>query len=343
VWVWEVNKCEGGNVDAIVAKAKAAHLGHVLIRVTSNGDRWAKFNERDKVYALARGLKAEGIRVYAWGYNYPFAKNKRRQAAQIRLVKSLIADSAFDGYVYNVETEFAGCANEAKILMAPVKKFRDSEYPDKLLGYSTFCRINRGRGAQMPILEFNRWNDVAMPQAYWRDFNWSPRKAAVQMCSTWLEKERAWQRQGIADVARPIFPTAHAYNGEGATEYISPEELAAFLDATDGYYAVNIWSWQHMAPEHWEVLKVGAASWLAREVSPKPESVQRSGHQRWSKFLGFALLGWFALTLIRVWIRVPAQFGWATRTALIAITVILTMLADVWGLVRWTYKSARRS
>lgn len=267
VWVYELWQCEGGDINKIVAQAQAAHLGHVLVRVNAYGDQWAKYNPKAKVVELTKALQAKGIRVFAWGYNYP-----TNITGQTKFIESVLA-MGFDGYVFNVETEFANCSTAADKLFSQVRQYRDGMFPDKLLGYSTFARVDRGIGARMPCDVFGKYCDVAMPQAYWRDFDWAPRTTAGQMCKAWAAMEHRWRDTGKAASIKPLVPTAHAYDGSGPTEYIKPVELANFLDAVDGYCGANVWTWQRMAPEHWKVLETGPSQYLANKPAAKTTNI----------------------------------------------------------------------
>ena len=254
VWIWQLKKTDRGDVSKIVARAKAAHLDYVMIRVTSDGDRWASFNSKTKVRELARGLRAAGIRVFAWGYHFP---QSRKMDSQIRMIKSVLADPVFDGYVYNVETEFAYQSKSAKALFAPVKAYRDKYFPGKLTGFSTYSRVERGAGASMPADTFADYCDVGMPQAYWRTFGWSPKRTIREMCVAWSAK---------VNPGYVLIPTGHAYDGAPGTntQYIPAREVAEFLKASRNYFGRNLWAWERMTPEQWEVIQLGWAPWFAK-------------------------------------------------------------------------------
>lgn len=327
VWIWELPRCERGNVEAIVGRAKEARLGHVLVRVTENGDNWASFNDRAKVIELATRLRAEGITVLAWGYHYPY-----KIKSQIALVQSVLDMAVFDGYVLNVETEFRSCRTKAEELFAPIRRYRDANYPDKLLGYSTFGRIDRGLGAEMPLEVFGQYSDVAMPQAYWRDFDWEPRTTAYRMCQTWATREEQWKSEGKAASIKPLIPTAHAYDGTGGTEVIPASELEAFLDATKGYFGVNVWSWQNMAPEHWKVM-------VAFGNRPAEEA-EKPGRPWWAIPLRIWLFGMIVVLLVVDGLRfihqVRLEPGWvALITCLwpvylvIGVVVIISTIIEL--------------
>jgi len=306
VWIYELRRCESGDLSKIVAQAQAAHLDHILVRVTSDGDKWAKFNPKPNVIRLTKALQAKNIGIYAWGYNYPY-----RIKSQVKLIKGILAMD-FDGYVFNVETEFANYPTAAGELFSRVLAFRDAKYPDKLLGYSTFARVDRGTGARMPNAVFGQYCDVAMPQAYWRDFDWTPRTTAGRMCKAWTAMEHRWRDSGKEASIKPLIPTAHAYDGSGPTEYIPPVELANFLDAVKGYYGANIWTWQRMAPEHWKVLEIGPDQYLAKlqpqaaETASKPKvlaiatppDVPEVKHQPWWQWLVKLLVCYLVVAMI---------------------------------------------
>ena len=142
----------------------------------------------------------------------------------------------------------------------------------------------------MPLEVFGRYCDVAMPQAYWRDFDWEPRTTAYRMCQTWAAREEQWKSEGKAASIKPLIPTAHAYDGTGGTEVIPASELEAFLDATKGYFGVNVWSWQHMAPEHWKVLVAFGNRPAEKETEKPARTLWKTMLLRWALGIPFALL-----------------------------------------------------
>src|ERR1700736_3036566 len=65
MWVWYVNRTEGGDVSAIAAQARAAGIKTLFIKSGDGGGYWSQFNR-----SLVRGLHAGGVNVCAWQYVY---------------------------------------------------------------------------------------------------------------------------------------------------------------------------------------------------------------------------------------------------------------------------------
>ncbi len=65
MWVWYVERSDGGSVPAIVAQAKRAGIGTVYIKAGDGGGVWSQFS-RGLVRALHRG----GLDVCAWQFVY---------------------------------------------------------------------------------------------------------------------------------------------------------------------------------------------------------------------------------------------------------------------------------
>lgn len=390
VWIWQVEKCEGGDISKIVAKAEAAHLDHVFIKVTQGhfrgprghkklvGFTWAGYNSECKVVKLAKRLKAKGVRVYAWGYHYPTLTG-----VQVKLTKRVLAMPCFDGFIYNVETEFAGQHLGAERVLKPVWEYRNRHYPDKLLAYSTYCRINRGMGALMPLEEFSRYTDLAGPQAYWADFHKndkpSPQRVIEtidhQMFPAWIAQERKWQAEGKANLIRPIMPTGQAYRKTSNTERIPDFEVAQFFHEVRGYFCCNLYLWDKMGPEQWNVLIKGYQAWhperntlkrppklakLAQAKGPAAKPVIKKAQpkrslkaapdepakkHRWLWW--WWLLGSFlAVETVRSWFAVARKFPQARLLLLrllylVCYTVGQTLL-DLWLLAGRLYGFTRR-
>src|SRR4051812_49190751 len=66
MWIWELAKSEGGDVNAIAARARAAGIGTVFVK-SSDGpyDAWPQFNA-----TLVQALHEYGLHVCAWQFVY---------------------------------------------------------------------------------------------------------------------------------------------------------------------------------------------------------------------------------------------------------------------------------
>jgi hypothetical protein len=166
--------------------------------------------------------------------------------------------------VADIEGRFANHKNLTKLcerLGKPIKVYRDAHASHKVIGFSTFSRVDRGAGAATPVGELARWFDIGMPQAYHRQFGWKPKATVKQMCEAWGGKDG---KKGRVDPSYPLWPTGHAYDGVGDTKYIPAREVAEFLEASKGYFSRNLYVWERMTPEQWEVVQLGWASWFSK-------------------------------------------------------------------------------
>ena len=57
MWIWYVDKSEGGNLDAIAARAKAAGMSTVFVKSADGGDVWGQFTPQLVADLHARGLQ----------------------------------------------------------------------------------------------------------------------------------------------------------------------------------------------------------------------------------------------------------------------------------------------
>ena len=283
IWIWNISACEGGNVDKIVEKAKWARLDHVLIK-THDGQKWTgelrhRYNRRKQVLSLLDALHKAGIKVYAWGYCY----GNDPKVESSKAIASL--KLGFDGYVFDVEREFAYKHRSAELLCYPVWKFRQRHCPEKLLGYSTFSRVNRQQA--LPYDVFGRYCDVAMPQAYWETFDQEPGFTAYQMCQVWGKMEDDWRNSDREKSIKPIIPTGHAEAG------IATAEVARFMNAVKGYYGVNFWVWDYIPQRSWESIRNGPVG----QVRPKTTKVTTPLRYHLKTILVTVFRLWFSLAV----------------------------------------------
>ena len=81
MWIWEVARSEGGDVEAIAARAASAGMTHVVVKAAHGTVWWPQFSS-----SLAEALHAAGLRVCA--YQRALA---RRPGSEARVV-DVVAD-----------------------------------------------------------------------------------------------------------------------------------------------------------------------------------------------------------------------------------------------------------
>jgi hypothetical protein len=69
-YIWKIRDAEGGDAHAILARAQAAGLSHVLVKV-ADGERSYNYvtdTRTDLVKPVAKLLQDNGIQVWGWQY-----------------------------------------------------------------------------------------------------------------------------------------------------------------------------------------------------------------------------------------------------------------------------------
>ena len=242
IWIFQLKECESGNVDKIVAKAKWAGLDYLLVK-THNGSDWVDYNDSEKVTELITKAHAAGIKVYAWGYvygNYP-------EEEADRAIESMAIGC--DGYVWNAEIHMKNRYQAAETQCTLVRTYVDTVCPEKILGYSTFCRVQNQAG--IPFETYDKYCDVAMPQVYFSWFRgWSGKNAAVRTMNIWLGEQSKWDH-----TAKPLIPTLEASNGSADMPATNCKQLRQASKGFQGYFGVNFYAYAVANDAHWEEIR----------------------------------------------------------------------------------------
>ncbi len=237
-YIWQIPRCEGGNVEAIAQTARQEGLSYVLIKVAHrtylyNYD-WKR--KIDYVPPLVEALRKQGIGV--WGWQYVYGDNPAGEAdIAIRRVRDL----GLDGFVINAEAEYKQ-PGKSKAAAAYMKRLRQA-LPDTPLGLSSYRFPSYH--PQLPWKEFLTYCDYNMPQVYWMN-NTNP---GAQL------KRSVREFEGMSPF-RPIVPTGAAFSEHGWTP--TAGEVLEFLQTAQSLNlsSVNFWSWDAARPKLPDLWKV---------------------------------------------------------------------------------------
>lgn len=156
VWIWRLPKCEGGNIDALIQKAKTLHIGYVI--KTHDGNQWWQ----EQADAITK-ITAAGVPCGAWGYCYG-----NHVQDEINYVQdSFEAGASF--YVADVEKEYGNInmRDTAQQFMSAISRFGPVDYTS--YAYPTYH-------SAVPFDIFNQYARYAIPQCYWKYIGDSPQK-----------------------------------------------------------------------------------------------------------------------------------------------------------------------
>lgn len=246
MWTWEVEATEGGDAEAIVAKATAVGLTHLYART---GSSWQGLHGTAFLDDLLPAAHAAGIAVYGWDFPN-FADVDADVARAVAAIEHRTPDGhRIDGFVADIETQAEGTRLTADAAQAYSEGVRAAVGDDAILVACVPNPTNHFR-AIFPYDRVLPSYDAVAPMVYW--LNRQPDDDAAR-AMTFFEP------YGL-----PIVPVGQAYEGAlegGRPGPPTPDELHRFArTASDaGAQGMSFWSWQHAAPSTWDAISVLAA------------------------------------------------------------------------------------
>jgi hypothetical protein len=256
-YLWQLPRCDDGDPARIAARAKAADLSHLMIKI-ADGGYWDynvdKERDLDLVPPVLAAVKAEGIEVWGWHY----VRGDQPLVEAQRAIKR-ISELGVDGYVIDAEEEYRdrAKAGAAGRFMEELRR----HFPDLPMALSTY-RYPRSHSA-LPFNEFLQACDYAMPQVYFEQSH-NPEEQLQRSVDQYMDLK----------YARPVIPTAPTYKrGDWLP---TPNEIQRFLGKAkeSGLTAANAWSWDIAThPEYIDLFDaVGTFDWPTKPpIADMPE------------------------------------------------------------------------
>src|SRR3990172_691962 len=158
-YTWQLENCESANAEAIVAKAQAANLSHVLVKIADTTFAFGfDRNNNDITTPVVNALRNRGIQV--WGWHYVKGNDPGGEA---RIAVQRCQQLRLDGYVIDAEAEYkqSGKASAARTFMNELRAGLPN-FPVALSSYR-FPSYHK----ELPWREFLEKCDLNMPQVYW--------------------------------------------------------------------------------------------------------------------------------------------------------------------------------
>ena len=224
MWIWYVDRSEGGSIPRIVTRAKAAGIGTLYVKAGDGGSYWSQFNS-----TLVGALHQAGLDVCAWQFVYG-----ERPRAEARVGAAAVRRGA-DCLVIDAESQYEGRYAAADRYVRALRARIGAAFPLSLAGfpyvdyhpafpYSVFL----GPGGAT----FNQ------PQMYWKAIGTSVRAVYEH---TYIYN-RLW--------GRPIYPVGQTYEAPRRGEVLRFRRFAA----TYGGLAPSWWDWQETGSRTWGAL-----------------------------------------------------------------------------------------
>ncbi|HEV7807665.1 MAG TPA: peptidoglycan-binding domain-containing protein [Solirubrobacteraceae bacterium] len=233
MWIWQLPRTEGGDLDAIAARARAAAVTTVYVKSSDAANDWEQFTPQ-----LVQALHDRGLRVCAWQFVYgsdPLGEAAAGAAA--------VADGA-DCLVIDAETRYEGRYAAAQRYVQTLRAAIGPDYP---LGLTSFPYVDYHPTFPYSVFLAPGAAQANLPQVYW--------KAIGGSIDTVSARTAAHNRIYGA----PIAPLGQAYDG------VATVDMTRFRAIWAGYGAAGIswWSWQAASAPMWATLTLPAPAAVA--------------------------------------------------------------------------------
>ena len=237
MWIWYMSKSEGGNLDAIAARAKGAGMSTVFVKSADGADVWSQFTPQ-----LVNELHARGLRVCAWQFVYGADPLGEASAAA-----ASIADGA-DCFVIDAETAYEGRYASAQKYLVALRSAIGLDYP---LAFTSFPYVDYHPRLPYSVFLGPGGAQANLPQVYWKAIGGTVDAVSAKT----VANNRIY--------GTPIAPLGQSYDVPRAAD------LRRFRALWAGYGAGGLswWSWQSSSNATWAVLSEPAPGAVA---SPDP-------------------------------------------------------------------------
>ena len=255
MWIWYVSASSGGELAAIVARARASGVTTVFIK-SSDGSAsyWSQFSSR-----LVSELHANGLKACAWQYVYG-----SNPAGEAHLGAQAVANGA-DCLVIDAEAEYERRYAAAQTYLADLRAAIGPDYP---VGLASFPYVSYHPKLPYSVFLGPGGAQYNAPQMYWKDIG--------------VSVDTVYANTYIANriYSRPLFPLGQTYGSVSSTEILRFREEAVDYGAS----GVSFWDWQETNEHGWSALAAPLApltSVTPNTTLPQLQTGMRSDQVLW--------------------------------------------------------------
>jgi hypothetical protein len=223
MWIWYVDKSDGGNLDAIAARANAAGVKTLFIKSGDGATYWSQFSP-----LTVAGLKQRGLNVCAWQFVYGKVPDDEAD------IGARAVQSGAQCLVIDAESDYEGRYAAAQEYMTRLRSQLQPGFP---VGLTSFPYVDYHPGLPYSVF-FSNGVEFNLPQVYWKDIGTSVDTA---MQHTYVHNKI---------YGKPIFPLGQSYNDP------PPEDMTRFRQVAAAYGSSGIswWSWQASTDRGWQAI-----------------------------------------------------------------------------------------
>jgi hypothetical protein len=282
MWVWQLEKTAGGDVDAIAARAAAAQVSTVFVKAGDGARPWAQFSP-----LLVGALHQRGLRACAWQFVYG-----ADPAGEAAVAAAAIAAGA-DCFVIDAETQYEGRYAAAQRYMTALRGAAGPSYP---IGLTSFPYVDYHPNLPFSVFLGPGGAQVNLPQVYWKDIGGTVDAVSAHT----LAHNRIY--------GAPIAPLGQTYQSPSA------DDVRRFRQVWAAYGSAGLswWSWQATPEPTWAVLG---------EPPPAPAAVADPGWPALGKGAKGDQVLWLQQHLTQTYpeVTATARFDAATIAAVQAL------------------------
>jgi hypothetical protein len=243
MWIYQWDHTGGGDAHRVVAKAVAAGLSTLYLRVGSSHDG---FTAQHALPALLAATKGTRLKVVIW--DFPTLRHPWHDAHRLAYaawIGRLGKGPHIAGVAPDIETPAEGTFNAAWRVHAYLTSLRH-HLPASVSVLATVPWPSRYRIADYPYSTVAAHSDVIVPMAYWYN---NPPALVTWRSVVWLRRFH-----------KPVEPVGQGYDGKLDVPSLPHNNIAkqvpVFLRVAHqlGVRGVSIWAWQNAKPAAWRAL-----------------------------------------------------------------------------------------
>jgi hypothetical protein len=248
MWIWYVDRSEGGDVGRIVARANRFGIGTLYVKAGDAGHAWSQFSR-----ALVRALHRGGLDVCAWQFVYG-----QRPVAEAKVGAGAVRRGA-DCLVIDAEGQYEGRYAAADRYVRALRARIGASLPLSLAG---FPYVDYHPAFPYSVFFGPGGATYNQPQMYWKAIGTSVRAVYEH---TYLFN-RLW--------GHPIYPLGQTYAKPGRKAILRFRRFAASY----GGLPPSWWDWQETGGRGWRALgqEIAGPVFGYRPVASHPVLKRRS-------------------------------------------------------------------
>lgn len=213
MWIWFVDRSDGGNPAAIAARASANGIKTLFVKSGDGTSYWSQFSR-----GLVSSLHARGVRVCAWQYVYG------TDPVGEAVTGARAVSNGADCLVIDAEAEYEGRYASAQTYVDTLRAMVGRRYP---VGLASFPYVDYHPAFPYSVFLGRNGATFNLPQMYWQDIG----------TSVHAVYRHTYMVNGI--YRRPIRPLGQTGNGASAVAVQTFRGLAVHFGAP----AVSWWDY----------------------------------------------------------------------------------------------------